>query len=148
MSTPTTWTDAGVGFFSCVQYIMSIKDCEGNMLEIAHTCTTYGMWRIKFKTQSNCYRQYLLSSANSISYVYKSSDSPPFSAEVKECVELYLHSLITSSWRGAQLSTGTTLPLPYQGQWWQCAGKCACVYDLRNVKLKQMLTTVLEVDLT
>jgi hypothetical protein len=26
---------------------------------------------------------------------------PPSSAEVKECVELYLHSLNTPSWRGA-----------------------------------------------
>jgi hypothetical protein len=29
--------------------------------------------------------------------------SPPSSAEVKECVELYLHSSNTPSWRGAQL---------------------------------------------
>jgi hypothetical protein len=29
--------------------------------------------------------------------------SPPSSAEVKECVELYFHSLHTSSWRGAPL---------------------------------------------
>jgi hypothetical protein len=29
--------------------------------------------------------------------------SPPSSAKVKECVELYLHSLYTPSWRGAQL---------------------------------------------
>jgi len=29
--------------------------------------------------------------------------SPPSSAEVKECVELYIHSPSTSSWRGAQL---------------------------------------------
>jgi hypothetical protein len=29
--------------------------------------------------------------------------SPPSSAEVKECVELYLYSLSTPSWRGAQL---------------------------------------------
>jgi hypothetical protein len=38
--------------------------------------------------------------------------SPSTSAEVKECVELYLHSTNTSSWRGAQLkkSTRTTLP--------------------------------------
>jgi hypothetical protein len=28
---------------------------------------------------------------------------PPSSAEVKECVELYLHSPNTPSWRGAQL---------------------------------------------
>jgi len=27
--------------------------------------------------------------------------SPPSSAEVKECVELYLHLSSTSSWRGA-----------------------------------------------
>jgi hypothetical protein len=42
--------------------------------------------------------------------------SPPFSADVKECVGLYLHSPITPSWRGVQLhnkkkkSTRTTLP--------------------------------------
>jgi hypothetical protein len=29
--------------------------------------------------------------------------SPPSSAEVKECVELYLHSPNTLPWRGAQL---------------------------------------------
>jgi len=29
--------------------------------------------------------------------------SPPSSAEVKECVELYIHSPNTPSWRGAQL---------------------------------------------
>jgi hypothetical protein len=38
--------------------------------------------------------------------------SPPSSAEVKECLELYLHSPNMSSWRGALLSTETTLPLP------------------------------------
>jgi hypothetical protein len=32
--------------------------------------------------------------------------SPPSSAEVKECVELYLHSPNTPSWRGAQLKNG------------------------------------------
>jgi hypothetical protein len=37
--------------------------------------------------------------------------SPPSSAEVKEWVDLYLHSPNTSSWRGAELSTGTTLLL-------------------------------------
>jgi hypothetical protein len=40
----------------------------------------------------------------------ESDHSPPSSAEVKECVELYLHSTNTSSWRGAQLSIGTTSP--------------------------------------
>jgi hypothetical protein len=39
----------------------------------------------------------------------ESDHSPPSSAEVKDCVELYLHSPNTS-WRGTQLSTGTTLP--------------------------------------
>jgi hypothetical protein len=36
--------------------------------------------------------------------------SPPSSAEVKECVELYLHSPNTPSWRGAQLNHRRTLP--------------------------------------
>jgi hypothetical protein len=40
---------------------------------------------------------------------------PPSSAEVKECVELYLHSLNTPSWCGAWLITGTILPLPLNG---------------------------------
>jgi hypothetical protein len=39
--------------------------------------------------------------------------SPPSTVEVKECVELYLHSPKTPSWRGALLSTGTTLLLPF-----------------------------------
>jgi hypothetical protein len=30
--------------------------------------------------------------------------SPPSSAEVEECVELYLHSPNTPSWRGAELA--------------------------------------------
>jgi hypothetical protein len=38
--------------------------------------------------------------------------SSPSSAEVKECVELYLHSPNTPSWRSVK-STGTTLPLPF-----------------------------------
>jgi hypothetical protein len=47
--------------------------------------------------------------------VREADHSPPSSAEVKECVELYLHSPNTPSWRGAQLnkSTGTTLSQPY-----------------------------------
>jgi hypothetical protein len=35
--------DAGVGFFSGVQYIISVKDSEGNMLGSVHASTTYGM---------------------------------------------------------------------------------------------------------
>jgi hypothetical protein len=40
--------------------------------------------------------------------------SPPSSAEIKECMELYLHSPNTPSCCGAQLkkSTGITVPLP------------------------------------
>jgi len=42
----------------------------------------------------------------------EADNSPPSSADVKECVELYLHSPNMPPWRGAQLkSTGTTLPL-------------------------------------
>jgi hypothetical protein len=39
---------------------------------------------------------------------------PPSNTEVKEFVELYLHSPNTPSWGGDQLKkfTGTTLPLP------------------------------------
>jgi hypothetical protein len=42
--------------------------------------------------------------------------SPPSSAEVKECAELYLHFPNTSSWRGAQIkkNTGTTSPLHFK----------------------------------
>jgi hypothetical protein len=34
---------------------------------------------------------------------HEADNSPPSSAEVKECVELYLHSPIMTSWHGAQL---------------------------------------------
>jgi hypothetical protein len=37
--------------------------------------------------------------------------SAPSSSEVKEWMELYLHSPNTLSWRGAQLNTGLNLPL-------------------------------------
>jgi hypothetical protein len=36
--------------------------------------------------------------------------SPPSSAEVKECVDLYIHSPNTPSWRGAQLKHRDNLP--------------------------------------
>jgi hypothetical protein len=40
--------------------------------------------------------------------------SPPYSAEVEEWVELYLHSPSASSWRGAQLGGEQgQLYLPY-----------------------------------
>jgi hypothetical protein len=50
--------------------------------------------------------------------------SPPSSAEVKEWVELYLHSPSTSSWRGAQLQnrenftfTFYCIPLAYYSRY-------------------------------
>jgi hypothetical protein len=48
----TTWgseihislkVDAGVGFFSGVQYIIFVKESEGNVLEGVHASTAYGM---------------------------------------------------------------------------------------------------------
>jgi hypothetical protein len=45
----------------------------------------------------------------------KAAHSPTSRVQVKECMELYLHSPIMSSWRGAYLSTGTTLPFISQG---------------------------------
>jgi hypothetical protein len=39
--------------------------------------------------------------------------SPPPSAEVKECVEIYLHSPNTPSWRGAQLKHRDDFPFTF-----------------------------------
>jgi hypothetical protein len=39
--------------------------------------------------------------------------SPPSSADVKEWVQLYLHSPNTPSWRGAQLGGAEVLLLPF-----------------------------------
>jgi hypothetical protein len=38
--------------------------------------------------------------------------SPPSSAEVKECVDLYLHSSSTPSWSGAQLKHRDNISSP------------------------------------
>jgi hypothetical protein len=40
---------------------------------------------------------------------HEADHSPPSNAEVKEWVELYLHSPNTPPWRDARGSTGTTL---------------------------------------
>jgi hypothetical protein len=72
--------------------------------------------------------------------------SPPSSAEVKECVELYLHSPNTPSWRGAQLkkSTGTTLPSPCPKCCWQIFYLfCVCV--IYRGPPKKLLETQTEV---
>jgi len=50
--TPTPWTDAGVHFVSGEQYIISIKDSDGNVLASAHASMTYTMWRIKSETET------------------------------------------------------------------------------------------------
>jgi hypothetical protein len=42
-STPTPLTDAGVVSFSGVQYIISVRECGGNMLGSAHAFMTYEM---------------------------------------------------------------------------------------------------------
>jgi hypothetical protein len=53
--------------------------------------------------------------------------SLPSSAEIKEWVELYLHSPNTPPWRGAQLkSTGTTLPFTFTFTYW-------CIVQTRPV---------------
>jgi hypothetical protein len=39
---------------------------------------------------------------------------PPSSAEVKECVQLYLHSPSTSPWRGSQLKRRDNFTLLYR----------------------------------
>jgi hypothetical protein len=41
----------------------------------------------------------------------EADNSPPTSAEVKEWVELYLHSLNTPSWHGAQLKHRDTFTI-------------------------------------
>jgi hypothetical protein len=46
--------------------------------------------------------------------------SPPPSAEVKEWVELYLHSPITSSWRGVHLKHGGNFTFTFTGQLLEC----------------------------
>jgi hypothetical protein len=42
----------------------------------------------------------------------EADNSPPPSAEVEKCVDLYLHSPNMFSWCSVSLSTGTNLPLP------------------------------------
>jgi hypothetical protein len=58
--------------------------------------------------------------------------TPPSKAAVKECLELYLHSPITSSWRGAQLkkALGQLHLYFYKYELFPI-----CVCDLRGVQL-------------
>jgi hypothetical protein len=49
--------------------------------------------------------------------------SPPSSAEVKECVELYLHSPNTTSWRGAQLGGAQCQEMVFLSYAYRCRNK-------------------------
>jgi len=60
---------------------------------------------------------------------HEGDHSPPSSAEVKECVELYLPCPSTP-WCGAYWSTGTTLPFIYM---YMRAGVCVNLYMENNV---------------
>jgi hypothetical protein len=44
---------------------------------------------------------------------HEADHSPPSSAKVKECVELYLHSPNTTTWHGAELKKSTVTTLPF-----------------------------------
>jgi hypothetical protein len=46
---------------------------------------------------------------------HEAGHSPPFSAEVKECVELYLHSPNTPSWCGAQVKHRDSFTFTFTG---------------------------------
>jgi hypothetical protein len=54
----------------------------------------------------------------------ETNHSPPSSAEVKECVELYLHSRNTPSWRGAQFKESTGTTSPSTSHWVACTLVC------------------------
>jgi hypothetical protein len=72
--------------------------------------------------------------------------SPPSSAEVKECVELYLHSPNTPSSRDAQLRKAHgqfyLLPLPYTKIKWKAA-----IWWLRNINLFSISWNIIVVKL-
>jgi hypothetical protein len=55
---------------------------------------------------------------------------PPSSAEVKEWVELYLHSPNTPLWRGTRGSTGITLPLLFC----YCDVTCIATLSLKSMR--------------
>jgi hypothetical protein len=74
-------------------------------------------YMLQYKSKSLEYSFQWVPEALSLEVKWPGSEadhSPPSSAGVKECVELYLHSPNTPSWHGAQLkkSAGTTLCLP------------------------------------
>jgi hypothetical protein len=65
-----------------------------------HRYSFYGSPRLNHKcTRIPQTKLFLLATALG----YEADYSPPSSAEVKECVELYIHSPTTPLWRGAQL---------------------------------------------
>jgi hypothetical protein len=54
--------------------------------------------------------------------------SPPSSAEVKECVELYFHSSNTPSWRDAQLKHRDKFTFTFYSRMYVCVCVCVCMY--------------------
>jgi len=80
-----------------------------NIMYVSPTYLHWGIWRIWSRPAS-----YPIGTRGSFLGVNRpgceADHSPSYSAEVKEWVELYLHSTNTPSWRGAQLKT--------QGWWW------------------------------
>jgi hypothetical protein len=78
---------------------------------------------------------------------HKADHSPPSSAEVKECVELYFHFPNTSSRRGTWLSTGTTLllPLPLYACYDSVQNPLPSRLLSKNVKIKTYKTMILHV---
>jgi hypothetical protein len=78
--------------------------------------------------------------------------SSPSSAEKKECVDLYLHST-NVLWRGAYLSTGTTLPLFYAMKMLisllsgivNFLDLCVIIFPLPNSTITRLYTHVVEI---
>jgi hypothetical protein len=68
--------------------------------------------------------------------------SPPSTAEVKTCVELYFHSPNTPSWRGAQLKHRDNFTLPLQ-----CLALLLLLFEV-PVSIVNPLTSYLDYDLS
>jgi hypothetical protein len=60
--------------------------------------------------------------------------SHPSSAEVKECVELYLHSPNMPSWRGTQLKHRENFTFYVHGVKWYCGFEFLMVHDICSCK--------------
>jgi hypothetical protein len=72
--------------------------------------------------------------------------SPPSSAEVKECVKLYLHFSDTPLWRGAQLKTKAQgqlylLPSPYKSTYIASNGRMILNNTLGRILKKSVVAS-------